>query len=264
MEAPKQQTDIVKQKWIISANNKKFNHAAAFEKYGYIDWAQRANYNIGDQVYIYCTRPYKKIMYKTIVTDINMSFRDCTDCKDLWTDLKAYEEAKPGKYARLKLIGQAHNNYLSLENLKRNGLKAAPEKAVKMLPILAEYVDTYLHDSIIPDTYPDSDIPSICYEGAKIKVEVNKYERSSIARLKCIEKYGYDCAVCGLNFEKVYGDIGKQFIHVHHIVPISTIGDTYKIDYENDLVPVCPNCHAMLHRGHISVKELKDIIKKHK
>ncbi|MBK9012922.1 MAG: HNH endonuclease [Saprospiraceae bacterium] len=46
---------------------------------------------------------------------------------------------------------------------------------------------------------------------------------------------------------KKYGGIGKDFIHVHHIVPISKPGEKYEIDPINDLIPVCPNCHSMLH-----------------
>lgn len=67
-----------------------------------------------------------------------------------------------------------------------------------------------------------------------------------------------------MDFEKQYGELGKGFIHVHHIVPISTIGGNYRIDYEKDLVPVCPNCHAMLHRNGqdeiLTVEELKIIL----
>ena len=57
-----------------------------------------------------------------------------------------------------------------------------------------------------------------------------------------------NCKVCNLNFKKVYGEIGEDFIHIHHIVPINEIGKNYKIDYKKDLIPVCPNCHSMLHR----------------
>ena len=71
-----------------------------------------------------------------------------------------------------------------------------------------------------------------------------------IARKKCIEHYGAKCAVsnCGFDFEKLYGDIGKGFIHVHHLTQLSDIGQGYEVDPIKDLRPVCPNCHAMLHQ----------------
>lgn len=84
-------------------------------------------------------------------------------------------------------------------------------------------------------------------EGQRFLHLSRKLERSSGAREKAIELHGLDCLVCGLNFEKTYGDIGKGFIHVHHLIPISKVGYG-SINPETDLVPICPNCHAMLHK----------------
>lgn len=97
------------------------------------------------------------------------------------------------------------------------------------------------------------------FEGASTTVSVNSYERSAEARAACIAHHGYSCAACGFDFEQVYGDIGKNYIHVHHIVPLSSIGKTYKIDPVKDLVPVCPNCHAMIHTSKkpLSIKKIR-------
>lgn len=253
------------QKWIISANSNIYNHAAAFAEFGYIDWTQKANYSVGDEVYIYCTRPYKRIMYKTKVQAILMPFSEITDDKKFWHDIKKYEQERSGTYVRLKLIEQADNENLSLKSLCAHGLNAAPQGPVKMKKELADYVDKFLHDNLPYNLVSDLEVPYDCYEGAKSVIVVNRYERSSIARMKCIEKYGCRCIVCGMDFEKKYGEIGKGFIHIHHVIPISTIGKDYKVNYEKDLVPVCPNCHAMLHHGKdakvLTVDELKQIIK---
>ena len=68
-----------------------------------------------------------------------------------------------------------------------------------------------------------------------------------------------------MSFEDKYGEMGVGFIHIHHIVPISEIGKEYKINYKTDLVPVCPNGHAMLHRKvndrTLTVEELKNRLK---
>ena len=104
-------------------------------------------------------------------------------------------------------------------------------------------------------------------EGDCEQISTNRYERNPEARRKAIEYHGVKCVVCGMDFEETYGELGRGFIHIHHIVPISSKGKT-KVDYQKDLVPVCPNCHAMLHRSiHgkvLSIKELKDILKKNK
>lgn len=85
-------------------------------------------------------------------------------------------------------------------------------------------------------------------EGAKKKIYVNRYERNPHARRLCIEHYGLNCTVCGFNFEKFYGKRGIDYIHVHHIIPLSKIKEEYKLDPIKDLKPVCANCHAMIHR----------------
>ena len=112
----------------------------------------------------------------------------------------------------------------------------------------------------LPNPFPD-EIPSSesFVEGSKSQVIVNKYERDPMARLACIQYYGTICQCCHFDFEKVYGEHGKGFIHVHHIKPLYSIGESYVVDPIKDLIPLCPNCHAMVHRGSeiLSVDELK-------
>lgn len=94
----------------------------------------------------------------------------------------------------------------------------------------------------------DHFISKTIMEGAVIRITVNAYERNSTAKKACLEAYGYRCAVCDFDFEEVYGDVGKGYIHVHHIKPLCSIKENYVVDPINDLVPLCPNCHAMVHR----------------
>ncbi|RME44545.1 MAG: HNH endonuclease, partial [Chloroflexi bacterium] len=58
-----------------------------------------------------------------------------------------------------------------------------------------------------------------------------------------------------------YGELGKGFIHVHHVIPLSEIDSRYEVDPINDLCPVCPNCHAMIHREEppLTIKQLREI-----
>jgi 5-methylcytosine-specific restriction endonuclease McrA len=83
-------------------------------------------------------------------------------------------------------------------------------------------------------------------EGKKYETSVTTYERSQGNRKDCIAHYGYVCQVCGLNFEQTYGDIGKDFIEVHHLYPVSQ-GER-KVNPIEDLIPLCSNCHSMIHR----------------
>jgi len=107
--------------------------------------------------------------------------------------------------------------------------------------------------------FPDELEPGHKYvEGARKTVRVNAYERNRTARTACINHYGTVCKVCGFDFEATYGCVGKGFIHVHHLNPLALTDGEYKLDPVADLRPVCPNCHAMLHRPEklLSITEL--------
>ena len=100
-------------------------------------------------------------------------------------------------------------------------------------------------------------------EGAVRQVSVNAYEREPKARQKCIDYYGSSCYICDFDFGKTFGQPGKGFIHVHHLKPLSEIAEEYEIDPIKDLRPVCPNCHAMIHRRSppFSLEEIKMLLK---
>lgn len=101
-------------------------------------------------------------------------------------------------------------------------------------------------------------------EGEQRRVEVNSYNRNPRAREACLQIYGWSCGVCKFDFHAFYGDIGERFIHVHHLKQVSDNEGPYEIDPKTDLLPVCPNCHAMIHRGGgvLEIEELKRHIKR--
>lgn len=103
-------------------------------------------------------------------------------------------------------------------------------------------------------------------EGAVKQITVNAYERNSQARLACIARYGVACTVCGFRFDAMYGDIGADFIEVHHLKPLSLAGGEYVLDPIEDLRPVCSNCHSMLHRHRppLSIEDLIDRLQRAK
>jgi hypothetical protein len=84
-------------------------------------------------------------------------------------------------------------------------------------------------------------------EGFRRKVTVDKYIRSRKARRQCLEYYGVRCVVCNVSLMEEYGPQAEDLIHVHHLHPISRSNGEYEIDPVGDLVPVCPNCHAVIH-----------------
>ncbi len=106
------------------------------------------------------------------------------------------------------------------------------------------------------------EVPIFMWEGGKRSVTVNAYERSAEARADCIEAHGSSCVICNIDFGSVYGDQFHGFIHVHHKVPVSEIGVRYKVNPKDDLIPVCPNCHAVIHYGSKtrSIEEIRSLL----
>lgn len=420
--------------WIIPSNSKMFQPAGAFIKNEYIDWRQKVKFSIGDIVYIYCAKPFKKIMYKTRVEKINIDFEDMTDDKEFWIDKRVYEERENCKYARLRLLQNIDVEKLKLDMLINNGLKSAPqgptrineqlntyiseifneysenteeaaniskyeicltnykkdsnlqyerevisipaagtidliykykihahpnniksypykkalyytfrekggvmrklyslEKTINLNPHnldeinnvnlndeVKERLQGYINDRsnsfmfsedeeykfyildesleltkvvslpgqnnhayftisemysgkdiiersnkdiIIDEEYENVENDNIS-EGKMITVKVNKYERSPKARKECLEHYGYKCCVCGFDFEEYYGSIGKEIIEVHHKKALYEIKENYIVNPIKDLIPVCSNCHTIIHSRNpkFEIDELKNII----
>lgn len=421
--------------WIVPSNSKIYKSDEAFEKWGYIDWRQNVKFSVGDIVYIYCTRPLMKVMFKTIVDKVNMEFEDTTDDKEFWIDKEAYKGRKNGKYSRLRLLQKINTEKLGLNMLIKNGLKKAPqapsrinmqlnkyitkifkdsyekkqetannneyeaisadfmkknnlpyerevisipasgtinliykyrihahpnigkkypykkavyyafreaggwmrklfslEKTIKLNPQnideinnitfnyeIKERLQGYINDRnnsfkflddceykfyilgkslelpkavslprqnnqayfTISEIYSGKDIVERSNEdistdeenenvdndnlseGKIITVKVNKYERNPKARKECLEHYGYRCCICGFDFEEYYGSIGKEIIEVHHKKALHEIKETYVVNPISDLIPVCSNCHTIIHSRNpkFDIEELKSLIK---
>jgi hypothetical protein len=124
--------------------------------------------------------------------------------------------------------------------IQKKGISRARDLIAEELPPNAEYV-----------------------EGAVHQVLVNAYERNRRARAACLRHFGRSCAVCGLSFKDRYGDVATGYIQVHHIVPIAQAGAQYRLNPTKDLRPVCPNCHAVIHRGEppFSIQDVKQMLR---
>lgn len=110
---------------------------------------------------------------------------------------------------------------------------------------LPAWLDAYR--PVQPMLPEEVDASSAIWEGAVSRITVNAYERDPEARRLCIAHYGAKCVICPIDFGAKYGDVAEGLIHVHHLKPISEVGASYVVDPVEDLRPVCPNCHAVIH-----------------
>ena len=103
-------------------------------------------------------------------------------------------------------------------------------------------------------------------EGDDTDTESKRYERSKKARERCIKEYGYKCYVCQFDFEAVYGkELGEGFIEIHHKISIAQRAQkegAYHLNPITDLIPLCSNCHSMVHRKRGEVLDVDDLKKR--
>jgi 5-methylcytosine-specific restriction enzyme A len=144
------------------------------------------------------------------------------------------------------------------DHIQGSGISVKQVTANALHELWAKHTDQKLFRS--PDEPMDAS-PTLYPEGALSQVQVNHYERDPKARKACLDSLGYLCAVCEFSFEEHYGPLGRGYIHVHHTIELSKAPPGYKVNPLEDLVPICPNCHAMIHRGTgkaLTIDQLKD------
>ena len=188
------------------------------------------------------------------------------DDSEFWGPKYEINKKNCPKRSLFKLQQKLSNTLnLTYDDLKKHGLTSNLQSVISINGILLDYILNEIAGITLeasPEFLPKC---GTYKEGSTMQVTINKYERNREAREKCIKVNGCYCNICGFNFEEIYGEVGKNFIHVHHLVPLSEIGESYIINPIEDLIPVCPNCHAMLHKKidgkTIPVEKLKILLK---
>lgn len=163
------------------------------------------------------------------------------------------DDGEAGHVRAVEALRQHLEYYTGLKGDKLASHREVLAKHEAMLPAHSGFFGS-------PEEIPAS---TTHLEGRVRQVLVNTYERNPEARRKCIDHYGTSCSVCDFDFGKSYGKVGEGFIHVHHLQEIASIGEEYEINPVEDLRPVCPNCHAMLHtsRPALTLEALRQTLK---
>ena len=249
--------------WLVTVNYDEFDLEKAFDALPTIYWKNSATtegkgLQLNDIVHVYVTQPISKVMYQfKVIGQADKSEYPLAQ-KAFWKDRTQLDSIKGyAVFEKLKKVDKASLSfdYFVQNNLipeapiqgRRTDRDKAPNDPIRIF--LAHILNEFNNESIATD-YPDeADTENKSFpEGAKQTVQVNRYERNPVARAKCLEIHGTRCEICKMSFAETYGIFAKDFIHVHHITPLHQISESYEVNPETDLIPVCPNCHAMLHR----------------
>ena len=108
-------------------------------------------------------------------------------------------------------------------------------------------------------------VPVSYLEGDRKGVTLTPAERNPRARRDCLDHYGTECVVCLVQLGDRYGPVATGLIHVHHIIPLGESVGVRATEAVRDLRPVCPNCHAVIHRRNppLSVEHVRRLFEKH-
>lgn len=101
-------------------------------------------------------------------------------------------------------------------------------------------------------------------EGARREMEMERAYRNRAARNACVSHWGAQCQVCGILFADDYGELGTDFIEVHHLQPISSFDGEHVVDPIEDLAPLCSNCHSMIHHSGATPMTLGELREKYR
>ena len=107
-------------------------------------------------------------------------------------------------------------------------------------------------------------------EGKIVQKNLTTHERNKNLRDHCIAYFRalhhgrIVCECCGFDFGKAYGEWGEGYIEVHHLLPISQTEGQHDVNPEKDLVPLCANCHSVIHRGDEGVMSLDQLKERYK
>lgn len=177
-----------KQFFIFPCNPNQYDCIKCFENTENVDWRQNINNcNVGDIVYIYISKPYSQIRYKTVIEKTNIPFNDSNK-----EDFKYYTD--PGfiptdpekRFVRLNLLEDYGNDGLSLKQLKEFGLKYNIQGQGKIDTEIERKIEIFLNVLEEETSVPRTTIVQNDVEGKKKSYWTTTYERSPLNRKKCI------------------------------------------------------------------------------
>ena len=210
-----------------------------------------------------------------------MKTQDYTDRRQSFSEFLKRQENSPGQYEievnffqinnflreHNELTGKREFYSATQEELKRwiikfqtdpewgKGDKESIEKLISFATFFLEFLEQKrIEENIDVNEESGTILIPEENEGERREWHVTRYERNRRARDLCIKAYNstYKCEVCDMKFEDKYGptESGKPYIEIHHIVghaERSKIEGEHPVNFATDLIPLCANCHRMVH-----------------
>lgn len=232
--------------WLIPANIKQYDFISAFDELKILDWTKRVNYNVGDIVYIYGSKPFQKIVYKTEVIGININYDETINDTKYWRIYDQKNKPSDNLYVRLKVLTKYNDDRFTLDILKLSGLKSAPQGPIKLKKELLLFVESMDLTYILSNGENGNEILS----GTEKEILIKSRIGQGSFREQLITKES-KCKICGVS--------NVNLLIASHIKPWALCNDFEKLDINNGLL-LCPNHDALFDKGFISFSEKGRII----
>jgi hypothetical protein len=211
--------------WLISANSDRYNYAASFRDYGFVDWIKEGLYSLGDIVYIYATKPVQRILYKTRVDKIFAPGDSINDDYKYWKNVsrKGYANNLAQAHVRLTLIKELPpDNPLTYDALCGAGLPCAPQTVMHLFGDVLSFVQKAFEDGpkAAGDDKPakpvstwnreiDGDLRGISY----LLIPLVDYYRHSHSVAHFLFAYYGDSVICEALHKEAMSYIHKVYLH---------------------------------------------------
>ena len=169
------------------------------------------------------------------------------------------------QFARLHLANQGML-------FRANSAPDAPRSYWKLTPKGVEAARSLQRSSGSIDLQIAADLEAVAQEesaleGLRTARLAAHFERNPKLRAAAVAIHGTTCVACQFNFEAIYGARGKDYIEVHHLVPVSQMAEPSTVNPRTDMTVLCSNCHRMVHRSRekpLSLHDLVEVVRSHR
>ena len=131
------------QTWLFIANPFHFRIHDFIHDYGFVEYLQKNNVQVGDTVYLYITAPYKRVEYKMIVEKVNISAYEAFDDRAYSLINKSTTSSDSEKAVRLKYVDRIQCDDLCYSKLRQHGLNVSVQTNRRLNNEVAEYIEGF-------------------------------------------------------------------------------------------------------------------------
>jgi len=207
--------------YLISANHKYYDHHQSFIDNGVIDWKTNGEeYQIGDIVYVYSTKPIGAISFKCLVNKTGITYDDRVNDDEYWV-FRSFNE-KNDMFFRLELLNSFKDDRLSYYNLRKCGLKGNLNSRIELSPKVLDYINKIEEDALLNEeflvsykrsndkhTLKNKIYDNVTFETAKYQFEIDRnYYGTALTLRKLIEQ---KCDMKSLGGREMINVIFKHF-----------------------------------------------------